>query len=172
MFNRVLYDRIMESVAYTVKKSLLERDFDEDCNWEFDEEIDRGGESPHSVWEGIFDLCTNQVYEIDDAPDIFPEEDEWNGKHKYVCIEVEPDEYESYTIPATMDSPAEGETNIFSYEVRYDDFTYTTNEYQGIYYYEGDDSTKEPFEGLTPEQEKIITTWVDKNVKLDFWDFY
>ena len=40
MFNRKLYDRIIESVAYTVKKSLLERDLDAEGRWEFDEEID------------------------------------------------------------------------------------------------------------------------------------
>ena len=54
----------------------------------------------------------------------------------------------------------------------YDDFTYTTNEYQGIYYYEADESTKEPFDGLTDEQEKLITDWVDTNVSYDYWDFY
>lgn len=173
MFDRKLYDRIIESVAYTVKKSLLERDLDAEGRWEFDEEIDRGGESPHGEpWHGIFDLMTNEVFAVDDAPDIDPATDKWNGKHKYVCVDVEPDDYESYTIPATWDSPAEGETNIFSYSVMYDDFTYTTNEYQGIYYYEADESTKEPFDGLTDEQEKLITDWVDSNVSYDYWDFY
>lgn len=172
MVNKNLYEKIMNRVSKTIIRTLNERDFDEEGRWEFDEEIDDGGEYPHAEpWEGIFDLMTNEVFAIDDAPDIDPTNDIWNGKHKYVCIEVEPENYESYTIPATWDSPAEGETNIYSYTVMCDDFTYTTNEYQGIYYYEADESTKEPFDGLTEEQEKIITDWVDSNVSLDYWDF-
>ena len=172
MVNRNLYEKIMNRVSKTIIRTLNERDFDEEGRWEFDEEIDNGGEYPHGEpWQGIFDLMTNEVFAIDDTPDIDPTNDRWNGKHKYICIEVEPDDYESYTIPATWNSPAEGETNIYSYTVRCDDFTYTTNEYQGTYYYEADESTKEPFEGLTEEQEKLITDWVDTNVDIEYWDF-
>lgn len=171
--NKKLYEKIINKVSQSVIKTLNERDFDEDGVWEYDEEYDDNGECPHNVWEGIFDLNTNEVYSMDNDPEpLDPEMDKWFGRHKYVYIEAKPYEYNSYTVPSSWNSPAEGETEIYSYEISCDPFMYTTNEYDGLYYFEGEESSKEPFDELTEEQEEIISDWLDKNVSIDFWDFY
>lgn len=173
MVNKKLYEKIMDSVSRSVVKILNERDFDAEGRWEVDEVWDDSEEHPHSVFEGWFDLNTNLIHQIgDDVDPIDPKTDEWGGLHKYVFFEAKPYEYNSYSISATREHPAEGETEIYSYDITCDPYTYTTTEFEGMYYFDDYDSTKEPFEGLTDEQEDIISEQLDSIVPIEFWDFY
>lgn len=158
----------MESVSINVKKALLERDDDE---WE---EPEYPQSTPNAVWEGLYDITADEVidyrYFLDEGID--PETDEWNGIHEYVAIEVKPEEWNEYYRSADYFNPAEYDMKITSYEIySIDDYVYTTNEYNGKYYFEGDEETIKPFQGFTEKQIESITEYIEKNVDYDYWDW-
>lgn len=168
MKEKELYEKIIQSISYNVKKALLERDDDEY------EEPDYPQSSFNAVWEGIYDITTDEVIDLYDFtdPGIDPATDEWNGIHQYVLIEVRPESWDEYYRPADYFNPAEGDLTITSYDIsEVDGYLYTTNEYNGKYYYESEESTRQRFEGFTDEQIKNIENYIKKNIRTDWWDW-
>ena len=119
---------------------------------------------------GIYDLNTDEIYQHEEPADIDVANDPFNGKHKYVYFSAYP-EYTVHDDPGDYWTPGALDITINDYDISADNFTYTTVEIDGYAYYEDDENTKEPFDGLTDEQMKNIKEYLD-GMGLDDWGFF
>lgn len=161
--------RYDESLSRLVKENVgrLLREWDQD---EPDEDWGDDRYSPHE-FVGLYDLSTDDVYSYDeDQDDIDVANDPFNGKHKYVHFTAYP-RFNVDEDPGDYWTPGGIDVDIYDYDISVDNFTYTTVVNNGYAYYEDDESTKEPFSGLTDEQMEKVKDYLD-GLSTDDWGFF
>lgn len=179
----VLWNKPKRSYNESIKKSDLRRMIQESLKqrineWDRDDP-DEGPEdhvyyeSANNQFDGIYDLDTEEIYNIDEGPEIEAATDPFGGIHRYVLftayanvnVESEPDSYWS---------PGYWECNITGYDIEVDDTIYKTtiDGSNGCAYYEEKDQLPEKFNGFSEEQTKQIEEYLENECDLDFWDVH
>lgn len=122
----------------------------------------RRGYFTDKVLEGVYDLTTNEVYyPVEEAFNgLDATSDVYGGVHQYVAFSVRPIISDSY----------DGDYTITEYNIYPDRYCYLSTVADSDVFGEFDESTKEPFEGFTKEQERIITDFLNREVGDDEWD--